>query len=71
MKAYKTKIVMEKYQNLKQGEEARRIRKKEGYSLREIAKAMGISAPYLSDLELGRRGWSDKLIETFSRAIGK
>ena len=43
------------------GQEARRRRLETGISLRKLAKLIGICAPYLSDLELGKRNWSDDL----------
>jgi len=42
------------------GEELRALRKKRGVSLRRMAELLDVSAPYLSDLELGRRAWSDE-----------
>lgn len=52
------------------GGELRKIRETMNVSLRDAAYAMHISAPYLSDLELGRRHWSADLIATFKKAIG-
>lgn len=40
-------------------------------SLRRCARAMGISAMYLSDLELGRRVWSSDLLDRFKDACAK
>ena len=40
------------------GEKVRDARKAAGVSGREMARRMGISAPTLSDLELGRRHWT-------------
>jgi transcriptional regulator with XRE-family HTH domain len=37
------------------GQRLRELRESAGLSLREVAKAAGISAPFLSDVELGRR----------------
>lgn len=37
------------------GSALRARRERSGVSLRALARAMGISAPYLVDLELGRR----------------
>ena len=51
------------------GQDHKARRESSGKSLRTVAKAMGISAPYLSDLERGRRGWSDKLSEKFNAAL--
>lgn len=43
----------------------RRLRQNKGISLRDMAKRLSISAPYLSDLELGRRDWTEEKIEDF------
>jgi transcriptional regulator with XRE-family HTH domain len=51
------------------GEDARKYRENKGVSLRSVAKQMGISAPYLSDLELGRRNWSQTLLVRFKDAV--
>jgi predicted transcriptional regulator len=45
--------------NRENGQFARECREKAGLSLRALAKRMGISAPFLSDLERGNRQWSD------------
>ena len=37
------------------GQRLRELRERAGLSLREVAKAANISAPFLSDVELGRR----------------
>lgn len=47
----------------------RAMRKASGNSLRSVANAMSLSAAYISDLELGRRAWSDALIERFKKAV--
>lgn len=51
------------------GKTMREAREKSGQSGRETAKRMGISAAYLSDLELGRRHWGTKQLEAFRIAI--
>lgn len=51
------------------GQEMRKLRKEAGLGLREIARKMGFSAAYVSDLELGRRGWSGDLIRAYQKAI--
>lgn len=38
-------------------------------TLREVARRMGFSAAYLSDLELGRRGWDAELVKNYFAAI--
>lgn len=45
----------------------RRARKERGISLRALAKRLHISAAYLSDIELGRRGCPAKLLEFLER----
>ena len=37
------------------GQRLRELRERAGFSLREVAKAAKVSAPFLSDVELGRR----------------
>jgi hypothetical protein len=49
---------------------ARQRRERMGLSLRTVARLMNISAAYLSDLELGRRPWSEKLIKRFQGVLG-
>lgn len=44
----------------------RRMRVKSGLSLRSVARQLGITAGYLSDLERGRRVWTVKLEKEFS-----
>ena len=51
------------------GRRARQAREKAGLSLREIARRMGVSAPYLSDLERGRRPWNADRAPNATRAI--
>ena len=46
--------------NVLTGEHARKERTRFGKSLREVARRLGLSAAYISDLELGRRNWCDK-----------
>jgi transcriptional regulator with XRE-family HTH domain len=47
----------------------RRRRERSGRSLRSVAAAMGITGPYLSDLEHARRRWRQELIEKFNKAV--
>lgn len=51
------------------GKAMREAREKAGQSCRETARRMGISAAYISDLELGRRHWGSKQLEAFRIAI--
>lgn len=45
------------------GEYVRELREKQDYSVRELAKRLKVSAPFLSDIELGRRHPSDDVLE--------
>lgn len=40
-----------------------------GFSLRSIARALHFSAPYVSDLELGRRGWTEEKAAAYREAL--
>lgn len=53
----------------KTGSGIRRERLKARVSLRAVARAMNLSAPYVSDLELGRRGWNHELLMRYSSAM--
>lgn len=45
------------------GERIRELREKHDWSGRELAKKLKVSAPFLSDIELGRRYPSDEVLE--------
>lgn len=51
------------------GQLMRRARLQTGMSLRGLAKKLGYSAPYVSDLELGRQNWNEERIEKFKRIL--
>lgn len=51
------------------GARLRELRKQKEITGREMARRLGITAPYLSDMELGRRGWSTKWIQAFEKAL--
>lgn len=53
------------------GEAARSFRISKNLSLREVARRMDISAPYLQDLETGKRGWSEGRIKQFKQAVAQ
>lgn len=57
--------------NRKNGSYARELRLASGASLRAIARGMGVSAPFLSDLERGNRQWSASAAEKWESAMGK
>lgn len=49
----------------------RAIREEHGYGLRELAKRIGISAPFLADVELGRRTASKEVFEKWIKEVAK
>jgi transcriptional regulator with XRE-family HTH domain len=51
------------------GQEMRALRQRKGVSGRTLATAMGISAAYLSDLELGRRNWHSNIISHYKATL--
>lgn len=53
------------------GRDCRNWRLSDRVSLRALAKELKVSAPYLSDLELGRRNWSSELIGRYFEGLAK
>ena len=51
------------------GEHLRELREKNHISLRGLASRVRITAPYLSDIELGRRHPSDRVLADLARAL--
>lgn len=51
------------------GQSVRCERERLGLSLRDVARAMGISAAYLSDLERGNRAWKIGRFEQCKKTI--
>lgn len=47
----------------------RTVRKAKGVSLREAARRLHWSAPYICDLEYGRRGWTTDKQNKYLKAI--
>lgn len=47
----------------------REIRKKAGVSSRAVARQLGLSAAYVCDLELGRRGWNAEKRRQYRDAV--
>lgn len=56
-------IKVNKINNLEAGKRIRTARVKSGKSLRWLANKMGFTAPFMSDLELGRRNWTMEKFE--------
>lgn len=52
------------------GERIRELREGHDLSLREFGKKLNLSAAFLSDVELGRRYPSDKVLEGMARVLG-
>jgi ribosome-binding protein aMBF1 (putative translation factor) len=48
----------------------RKARIKRGISLRNLAGRMGITPGYLSDLELGRRNWTERRFQQAKKILG-
>ncbi|HEY1477596.1 MAG TPA: helix-turn-helix transcriptional regulator [Chthoniobacterales bacterium] len=51
------------------GQRLHELRDSADLSLRELAKQIGISAPFLSDIELGRRFPSEEILAKLARAL--
>jgi transcriptional regulator with XRE-family HTH domain len=51
------------------GEQSRRSREYAGITLRTLAKRMKISPAYLSDLERGKRNWSEELCGKYAKTL--
>lgn len=51
------------------GAEMRKLRVAAGISLRGMAKRLGLSAPYVGDLELGQRAWHTQRVAEFVAAL--
>lgn len=52
------------------GQRIRELRLKRDTSLRELAEKLGCSAPFISDIELGRRYPSEKVLADISNLLG-
>jgi repressor LexA len=51
------------------GERIRELREQQDFSVRELARKLKVSAPFLSDVELGRRHPSDDVLEKLAREL--
>jgi transcriptional regulator with XRE-family HTH domain len=52
------------------GDRIRELREKHDFSVRELAKKLAVSPPFLSDVELGRRHPSDDVLARLASALG-
>jgi predicted transcriptional regulator len=57
--------------NASVAEEVKRFREKHSLTLTEVAKEMGLTKAYISDLEHARRTWSDALEKRYCDAVLK
>jgi transcriptional regulator with XRE-family HTH domain len=51
------------------GQRLRELRERAGFSLREVARAAKVSAPFLSDVELGRRFPTNETLALIARKL--
>lgn len=63
---HKTVVVIDQAST---GYAARRHRESCRVSLRKTAKEMGVSASFLSDLENGKRNWTQTRVDQFKAAV--
>lgn len=52
------------------GERIRELRERKDLSLRELARTLDLSAPFISDIELGRRHPSENVLSALARVLG-
>lgn len=52
------------------GQKLRQLRQSAGISLRELAREVKVSAPFLSDVELGRRFPNDETLSLIAKRLG-
>ncbi|MFY1700271.1 MULTISPECIES: helix-turn-helix domain-containing protein [Micromonospora] len=52
------------------GDVLRRIRRQQGRTIREVASVAGVSLPYLSEVERGRKEASSEVLAAICRALG-
>lgn len=55
--------------HVRAGKLIRRVRREHGIPQWELAYAMNISAPYISDLERGRRNWTAERFHLAAKTI--
>ena len=55
--------------HVRAGKLIRRVRREHGIPQWELADAMNISAPYISDLERGRRNWTAERFHLAAKTI--
>jgi hypothetical protein len=62
-------VEVRKVDNAALGYMMRKLRQTQGVSLRYVARQMDLSAPYVSDMELGRRNWTVERVESFLKSL--
>jgi predicted transcriptional regulator len=55
--------------HIETGKKMRQLRTDADISLREVARRLGISGAYLSDMEQGKRNWTNAKVEMFLGAV--
>lgn len=53
------------------GSKMRTLRSREDLSLRKVARVLGLTISFLSDLERGRRNWRPELAQRYEAALRK
>lgn len=64
-------VEVEAFDDAATGAVFREWRESLGVTLSKCAESMGYTPPYLSDLERGRRPWSERLVAEYEAAIAK
>ena len=61
--------VRQEFNHTATGSAARSFRRSRNLSVREVARRLGYSAAFVSDLELGRRCWTREKVEAYNRVV--
>jgi predicted transcriptional regulator len=63
----KTKII----DSVLTGDSARKERRKQGKTLREIGAFLEVGVSYICDLEHGRKTWNENLVKRYESALNR
>lgn len=69
MKLVTRKVTVTEVDNDNTGRLAKEYRKAAGFSLRAVARKIGVSAPYICDLENGHRSWKAVMLARYRMAV--
>jgi len=64
-------VKVERVDHVETGAHVRALREKLGLGLREVARALQLSAAYVSDLELGKRSWTRSRAAAYVHILGE